>query len=61
MIHALFSINCAQIAASRTVEEETPAQAEARVNASMKIKMERLSRIWNWVKEVSGSNKENEE
>ncbi|KAL6314007.1 hypothetical protein AAG906_011740 [Vitis piasezkii] len=47
--------------ASRTVEEETPAQAEARANASMKIKMERLSRIWNWVKEVSGSNKANKE
>ena len=58
---ALFSIKSAEIAASRTVEEETPAQAEARANASMKMKMERLSRIWNWVKEVSGSNKANKE
>lgn len=33
-----------------TVEEETPAQAEARANATMKIKMEKFSTIWNLVK-----------
>lgn len=32
--------------------EETPAQAEARVNASKKIKVERFSRLWNWAKEA---------
>ncbi|GMN42554.1 hypothetical protein TIFTF001_011749 [Ficus carica] len=35
-----------------THEEETPAQAEARVNASKKIRMERFSRLWNWAKEA---------
>ncbi|XP_025014119.2 chaperone protein dnaJ C76, chloroplastic isoform X1 [Ricinus communis] len=38
--------------ARSTVEEETPAQAEARANASMKIKMERFSEIWNLVKKT---------
>ncbi|CAK7328092.1 unnamed protein product [Dovyalis caffra] len=37
-----------------TVEEETPAQAEARANASLKIKMERFSKIWDSVKEIFG-------
>ncbi|KAF5479639.1 hypothetical protein F2P56_000446 [Juglans regia] len=40
--------------ARATVDEETPAQAEARANASMKIKMERISRLWNWVNEILG-------
>ncbi|KAK9271565.1 hypothetical protein L1049_001926 [Liquidambar formosana] len=44
--------------ARATVEEETPAQAEARASASMKLQMEGFSRIWNWVKEASGSWKE---
>ncbi|KAL4653387.1 hypothetical protein ACB092_01G299300 [Castanea dentata] len=39
-----------------TREEETPAQAEARANASRKLKEERLSRIWNWMKEIFSSN-----
>ncbi|XVF14066.1 hypothetical protein REPUB_Repub09cG0024700 [Reevesia pubescens] len=39
-----------------TVEEETPAQAEARANAGTKIKMERFSRIWNNLKPYFGSN-----
>ncbi|EOY02473.1 hypothetical protein SCA6_017745 [Theobroma cacao] len=38
------------------VDEETPAQAEARANASMKIRMERFSRIWNNLKSFFGSN-----
>ncbi|KAF2302383.1 hypothetical protein GH714_035891 [Hevea brasiliensis] len=33
-----------------TVEEETPAQAEARVTATMKINMEKFSTIWNLAK-----------
>ncbi|XP_015879312.2 chaperone protein dnaJ C76, chloroplastic-like [Ziziphus jujuba] len=33
-----------------TVEEETPAQAEARVNASKKINAGRFSRLWDWAK-----------
>ncbi|KAL5572764.1 hypothetical protein UlMin_022361 [Ulmus minor] len=36
----------------KPVEEETPAQAEARANASKKIKMERFSRLWNWANEA---------
>ncbi|XP_042965315.1 uncharacterized protein LOC122299255 [Carya illinoinensis] len=40
--------------AQATADEETPAQAEARANASMKIKMERISRLWNWVNEILG-------
>ncbi|XP_059641504.1 chaperone protein dnaJ C76, chloroplastic-like [Cornus florida] len=41
--------------AQTTVEQETPAQAEARASASMKLKRERFSRIWNWVKEILGN------
>ena len=41
---------------SATHEEETPAQAEARANASKKIEMERLSRLWNWAREALGMN-----
>ncbi|GAV66355.1 DnaJ domain-containing protein/Fer4_15 domain-containing protein, partial [Cephalotus follicularis] len=37
------------------VEEETPAQAEARVNASMKIKMKQFSFMWNVLREIFGS------
>ncbi|KAG6725500.1 hypothetical protein I3842_02G035000 [Carya illinoinensis] len=40
--------------AQATADEGTPAQAEARANASMKIKMERISRLWNWVNEILG-------
>ncbi|XP_050221599.1 chaperone protein dnaJ C76, chloroplastic-like [Mercurialis annua] len=36
--------------ARSTVDDETPAQAEARANATMKIKRERFSTIWNLVK-----------
>ncbi|KAL7232602.1 hypothetical protein ACSBR2_010588 [Camellia fascicularis] len=36
------------------VEEETPAQAEARESASMKLQMDRFSGIWNWVHEILG-------
>lgn len=43
-----------QRTAQPDVEQETPAQAEARESASIKLKMERLSSIWNWVKEISG-------
>lgn len=43
-----FPLNAAHV----TVEEETPAQAEARVNASKKIKEERFSRLWDWAKEA---------
>ncbi|XP_009802151.1 chaperone protein dnaJ C76, chloroplastic-like [Nicotiana sylvestris] len=39
---------------ARSTEEETPAQAEARINASMKLKMENISRIWSWLKELVG-------
>ncbi|KAH9790852.1 3Fe-4S ferredoxin [Citrus sinensis] len=38
--------------AQSTAEKETPAQAEARASASMKIKMERFSIIWNFFKQV---------
>ncbi|KAG6602425.1 Chaperone protein dnaJ C76, chloroplastic, partial [Cucurbita argyrosperma subsp. sororia] len=37
--------------------EETPAQAEARANASMKIQMEKIDGIWNWVKQVFGTHR----
>ncbi|XP_057492285.1 chaperone protein dnaJ C76, chloroplastic-like [Actinidia eriantha] len=40
--------------AQETVEKETPAQAEARENASMKLKMEKSSGIWKWVHEILG-------
>lgn len=33
---------------------ETPAQAEARVNATMKIQREKFYGVWNWVKQVFG-------
>ncbi|KAJ6754257.1 CHAPERONE PROTEIN DNAJ C76 CHLOROPLASTIC [Salix purpurea] len=36
------------------VEEETPAQAEARANASLKIKMESFSKIWDSLNEIFG-------
>ncbi|XP_008458792.1 chaperone protein dnaJ C76, chloroplastic-like isoform X2 [Cucumis melo] len=32
--------------------EETPAQAEARANATMKIQREKFYGVWNWVKQV---------
>lgn len=38
--------------AQSTADKETPAQAEARASASMKIKMERFSIIWNFFKQV---------
>ncbi|XP_004306359.1 PREDICTED: uncharacterized protein LOC101298739 [Fragaria vesca subsp. vesca] len=38
------------IAASESVEEETPAQAKARAEANMKIKMEAFSKFWHWQK-----------
>lgn len=38
-----------------TVEErETPAQAQARANASMEIQREKFYGVWNWVKQVFG-------
>ncbi|KAG5527220.1 hypothetical protein RHGRI_028203 [Rhododendron griersonianum] len=37
-----------------TGEEETPAQAEARASASIKLQMEKFSGIWNWVNEFLG-------
>lgn len=40
------------IAVHVNVEEETPAQAEARANASNQIKMESVSKLWNWAKET---------
>ncbi|KAE8021508.1 hypothetical protein FH972_007392 [Carpinus fangiana] len=42
-------------------EEETPAQAEARANAFMKIKMERFSRLRKWMTDIFGSNMLNRE
>ena len=33
-------------------EEETPAQAEARANASKEIRKEKISKVWNWAKEA---------
>uniref|UniRef100_A0A2P2LD42 Uncharacterized protein MANES_17G115100 n=1 Tax=Rhizophora mucronata TaxID=61149 RepID=A0A2P2LD42_RHIMU len=42
-----------------TVEQETPAQAEARAHASLKIKMERLSIMWNLVEQIFRSNATN--
>ncbi|KAJ0113732.1 hypothetical protein Patl1_02802 [Pistacia atlantica] len=38
--------------AQSAVEKETPAQAEARVNASKKIERERFSGIWNFFEQV---------
>ncbi|KAL6960562.1 hypothetical protein U1Q18_038325 [Sarracenia purpurea var. burkii] len=40
--------------AQGTVEQETPAQAEARENASRKLQMERFAGIWNWVNQILG-------
>jgi len=37
-----------------TVEQETPAQAEARASASTKLQMEKFSGIWRWVSEILG-------
>ncbi|XP_019052582.1 PREDICTED: uncharacterized protein LOC104593132, partial [Nelumbo nucifera] len=42
-------------AAEGIVEEETPAQAEARARASMKLQMESFSRLWSWMRKFSGS------
>ncbi|KAK4846241.1 hypothetical protein QYF36_014779 [Acer negundo] len=44
-----------------TVEEETPAQAEARANASMEINMGRFSGIWKFFEQVFHSNMWNSE
>ncbi|XP_057983864.1 chaperone protein dnaJ C76, chloroplastic-like [Malania oleifera] len=44
-----------------TVEEESPAQAKARENASMQLRMDRFSKLWNWVKEISGPKRWNRE
>lgn len=40
--------------ARQDVDEETPAQSEARVNASIKLKMESFSKAWNWINDVLG-------
>lgn len=37
-----------------SVEQETPAQAEARASASTKLQMEKFSGIWKWVNEILG-------
>ena len=52
----MLSTNRVLLAARATREEETPAQAEARANASRKLKMDRFSRFQNWVKEIFSSN-----
>ncbi|XP_043724762.1 chaperone protein dnaJ C76, chloroplastic-like [Telopea speciosissima] len=36
------------------VDEETTAQVNARAMASIKIKMEQLSRLWSWMREIFG-------
>lgn len=61
LLYYLLSLPCFELiglllAARATREEETPAQAEARANASRKLEEERLSRIWNWIKEIFSSN-----
>lgn len=43
-----------EIAVRATVEEETPAQTEARANASLKIKMESFSKIWDSLNGIFG-------
>lgn len=43
------------------LEEETPAQAEARANASMILEMERISRFWAWLREISVSKRHHKE
>lgn len=50
LVHSLINLNNLLIAASASVEEETPAQAKARAEASMKIKMEGFSKFWHWQK-----------
>ncbi|XP_044466477.1 chaperone protein dnaJ C76, chloroplastic-like [Mangifera indica] len=45
-----------QSEAQSTVEKETPAQAEARVNASKKLERERFSGVWNFFKQVFHQN-----
>ncbi|CAK9176147.1 unnamed protein product [Ilex paraguariensis] len=40
--------------ARQPVDQETPAQAQARASAGIKLKMESLTRTWNWVKELAG-------
>ncbi|KAJ7974607.1 Chaperone protein dnaJ [Quillaja saponaria] len=40
----------------RVVEEETPAQAEARDNTSMNIKMGKFLELWTWMREALGEN-----
>ncbi|XP_077220503.1 chaperone protein dnaJ C76, chloroplastic-like [Tasmannia lanceolata] len=38
-----------------TVEEETTAQAKARTTASFMLQMEKISRMWTWLREISTS------
>lgn len=50
-----FVKNVDLVTGRETVEErETPAQAEARANASMKIQREKVYGVWDWVKQVLG-------
>ncbi|KAF9600182.1 hypothetical protein IFM89_005006 [Coptis chinensis] len=35
---------------TKNFEEETPAQTEARARASMKLQVEKISRIWSWLR-----------
>lgn len=49
-------LQCRCVAAQSTVEKETPAQAEARVNASKKLERERFSGVWNFFKQVFHQN-----
>lgn len=37
----------------RDVEKETPAQAQARESASLKLKMEKFSGLWEWMKKIT--------
>lgn len=54
MLHLFADKNdCCLIAVGGTVEE-SPAQAEARSRADMKIKMESYLKIWKWVIETLG-------
>ncbi|XAR51894.1 hypothetical protein NMG60_11006684 [Bertholletia excelsa] len=39
---------------AQDIEQETPAQAEARETASMKLKIDSFSKIWNWVNDIAG-------
>jgi hypothetical protein len=36
------------------IEQETPAQAQARASAISKLESERFLRFWNWLKELIG-------